>query len=225
MECSQVHNGRSLTTVSLYPFAIRTPTVLPPSLSLLGSLPRSLPSWMRYQQAGSNPDTGIRHRDRQTHPLLQQKSHRRMRCQCQLLEGTLSLRVVLWVCSFHWLEVWKENSLDSLQGWGLIELTIPSFPSAVFCLTGFIWGCVCVCVVCVCRMCVCRVCVCRVCMQDMYVQGVQIMAGRLKSEFLYKVKCLVALVPSPQPCCQFHGNRKRSLTVLMHSYKDKLEGS
>lgn len=62
MECSRVHNGGSLTTVSLYPFALCTPTVLPPSLSLLGSLPRRLPSWMRYQQAGSNPDTGIRHK-------------------------------------------------------------------------------------------------------------------------------------------------------------------
>ena len=62
MESSRVHKGRSLTTLSLNAFAIRTPTVLPPSLSLLGSLPRSPPSWMRYQQAGSNPDTGIRHK-------------------------------------------------------------------------------------------------------------------------------------------------------------------
>ena len=125
-----------------------------------------------------------------------------MRCQCQLLEGTLSLCVVLWVCSFHWLEVWKENSLDSLQGWGLIELTIPSFPSAVCCLTGFMG----VCVGCVC-----------VGYAD-YGREVHIWVSFIKWSAWWP------LFPALSPTHQFHGNRKRSLTVLMYSYKDKLAG-
>ena len=166
-ECCQVRGGRSVTALCLdNPLPIRTPGALLPTLSLLGSLPSNLPldeiptGWLKsrhwYQARGTD-----------------KPNHCSGRNPTEEWDGNASFLRVLsvsewfsWMCSFHWLEEWKENSLYILQGWGLIELTVPSFSSPICCLTGFevcVWECVCVFVCdteCVCEsVCVC-VCVC-----------------------------------------------------------------
>lgn len=199
MECSRCMVGDLLqlcVSVTFCPYV--HPLLSCPAFLCWAPCPETCPFGMRYQQDGSDPDTGIRHRGQanistasveilQKNEMLMLASWGPSLSRLSDSLGcahSIGLKCGRKICNMS-------CKIGDLQRWQFLLLG----PFPISCLTGF-------------RI----VCVYRVCRwwQD-----------SLSWVFFINWSAWCLLSPTVSPSRQFDGNRKSPLTVLMHSYKNR----